>query len=324
MERFKDFELIEVSGAYGGDCYLLRSDERALCDTGFSFAAETMCDRLAAALGEDSLTYILLTHAHYDHAGGAMRAKAAHPRARLVCSRVTAEIFARPGAVRLMRELDAVAAGEQAGGETPAGCPTATPPREAGGLPTFRRASQGDLLDTFAADIIFDAEAHAEAYAGGHSADIGPGVTAIASPGHTRDSTCYYFSRLGLLVATETTGVPWNSEIIPTFITIYRQALAAAEKIREIAPAYILSPHHGLLEGEEARAFPQKSREASERFADFVMKRHRAGLSYEQIIADYLDEYYYRVLKPMGKQPLAAALANAEAMIPRVIAELSE
>jgi hypothetical protein len=113
-----------------------------------------------------------------------------------------------------------------------------------------------------------------------------------------------------------------GERIIPTFITSYAQALEASEKIRELAPAYILSPHYGLLSGADAKSFPAKSREASERVADFVMKRHRSGKTDAEIVNDYLDEYYYRIIQPSGKQPFAATLVNAEAMIPRLIAEL--
>jgi glyoxylase-like metal-dependent hydrolase (beta-lactamase superfamily II) len=279
-----------------------------------------MCGKLGAALGADSLSYILITHAHYDHAGGAMRAKAIHPEAKLVCNGITADIFARPGALRLMRELDKAAAAEAAAaGRMPDAQSRAETPTSQPGTSTAAAPSEtpsGDLLDAFSADLTFAFDS------GITSREIAPGITAIATPGHTRDSSSYYFDDLGLLIATESTGFFTGTDIIPTFITSYAQALEAAENIRELAPVFILSPHHGVVSGTDAKTFPAKSKEASERFADFVMKRHRAGKTKAEIIEDYLDEYYYRVIYRTGKQPLAAMLANVEAMIPRLIAEL--
>jgi glyoxylase-like metal-dependent hydrolase (beta-lactamase superfamily II) len=198
-----------------------------------------------------------------------------------------------------MRELDAAAAEDAAAAKI---------------------APSSDLFDTFSADIVFDISGENDAK---NQHKIAPDITAIASPGHTRDTSSYYFDSIGLLMATETTGVISGTEIDPTFITSYTQSLEAIEQIKEIAPPFILSPHHGIIFGADAKAFPERAKEANERFANFVMKRFNSGKTEAEIMQDYLDEYYDKLIKPTGKQPLAAVIANAEAMIPRLIAELS-
>jgi glyoxylase-like metal-dependent hydrolase (beta-lactamase superfamily II) len=294
----KNFEFIEVSGCPGGDCYLVKyGGGAALCDTGFAFAAPAVAKNIRKALDGGALNCILLTHAHYDHVGGAPYLKAAFPEANLIANELTAEIFTRPGALRVMREMTAAAREEFGCGDEP----------------------RGDLLDTFSADILVPADAN--------GTRVADGILAYAAPGHTRDSTGYYFDNLDLLVATETTGVIVSiikNEIAinPTFITSYKQALTAANQMKEIGAAHIITPHFGLISGADAREFPDKARETIETFADFVMSRHNLGLSEDEILRDYLTEYYDKLVKPTGKQPMPAVLANARAMIPRLICEL--
>jgi len=300
----KDFQIIEVTGCSGGECYLVRYDDSVvLCDTGFSFSAPAAVNNVRKAVGDGGPEYILLTHAHYDHAGGAPYIRAAFPNTKLVANELTVNIFSRPGAIKVMRELSSAAKDELAA--TGIVKNTSSAP-----LPS------SDMLDRFSADIIVPSEAD--------GARAAKGITAYASPGHTRDTTSYYFNDLDLLFVTETTGVLIGDTVDPTFITSYTQALVAAEKMKETGAQYILMPHFGLIEGDAALSFPNMARESIESFADFVMSRHRSGLSYEEILRDYLTEYYDNLIKPTGKQPLAAVLANAKVMIPRVIAELED
>jgi glyoxylase-like metal-dependent hydrolase (beta-lactamase superfamily II) len=172
----------------------------------------------------------------------------------------------------------------------------------------------GDMFDSFKADILIPTPTD---YL------VAPGMTAIAAPGHTRDTTSYYFEDLGLLFATETTGVVACGAAIPTFITSYAQSIEAANRMEEIDAPFLLTPHYGLLSGDDAALFPRRAREACEAFADFVLSRHKHGKSNDEIIRDVQADYYDVFLRPTGKQPLAAFITNAKAVIPRLIAELA-
>jgi glyoxylase-like metal-dependent hydrolase (beta-lactamase superfamily II) len=316
----KNFNIIEVTGCHGGECHLVRYGRgAALCDTGFAFAAPTVANNISKTIGGDALDSILLTHAHYDHAGGAPYVKAAFPEANLIANELTAEIFTRPGALRTMREMTAAARAEF-------GRDMAKMTEE------DEKDMTNDLLDSFSADILVSAEAN--------GTRVAEGILAYATPGHTRDMTSYYFDKLDLLLATETTGVIASStapcaspasrsrdiqggkQINPTFITGYAQALSVSKQMKEIGAKYILTPHYGLISGTEALEFPDKTRAANEAFAEFVMSRHNRGLTEDEILRDYFAEYYEKLIRPTGKQPLPAVLANVRVMIPRLITEL--
>ncbi|MDR1068263.1 MAG: MBL fold metallo-hydrolase [Clostridiales Family XIII bacterium] len=291
-----NFNIKEVTGCLGGECYLVVSGNKTvLCDTGFSFAAPQAASNIAEATGGAGPDYIALTHAHYDHAGGAAYLKSVFGNAAVIANSLSADIFARPGALRVMRELNASAVEE---------APCRDPDASRG---------HGDMLDRFKADILVP---------GPEDYTVAPDLVAIAAPGHTRDTTSYYFEDLGLLFATETTGVVACGAVVPTFITSYAQSLDAASRMEEIAAPSILSPHYGLLSGDDALLFPARAREACEVFADFVLSRHQSGMTYDEIVRAIHTAYYDALLLPTGKQPLAAFITNAKAVIPRLIAEL--
>jgi glyoxylase-like metal-dependent hydrolase (beta-lactamase superfamily II) len=362
----KNFNITEVTDCHGGECHLVKYDGGAtLCDTGFAFTAPAVANNIRKALGGNALDSIMLTHAHYDHAGGAPYIKAAFPEANLIVNELTAKILTRPGALRTMREMTdaartefeydtSITTGENEmnmssnlldmfSRDTLVSTKASKTDVSSDLLDRFstniltptitnKPGASSDLLDNFSADILVPANAN--------GARITKGILAYATPGHTRDMTSYYLDSLDLLIATETTGVivpavksctlqsnqpsgtQNESSINPTFITGYAQALNASKQIKEIGARYILTPHYGLISGKEALNFPDKTRTANEAFADFIMSRHNRGLTDEEILRDYLAEYYEKLIRPTGKQPLAAVLANVRVTIPRLITEL--
>jgi glyoxylase-like metal-dependent hydrolase (beta-lactamase superfamily II) len=285
--------MIDVSGCPGGTSYLLITRESAfLCDTGFSFSARDTAENIRAALagaGRVGLSYILLTHSHFDHAAGTPVIARAFSGAKIVASHYAAEVFTRPGAKRAIAEMDAAAArnaGREAGPDTTSG------------LRVDIQVGDGDIIRTPDETIrVYD------------------------TPGHTNCSVSYYFEEEDLLVTSESSGFQFGDIVWPAFLTSYRDSLESIELIGRLAPAHLLLPHAGLIAGDTAKAYPAAIREESKAKADFILSRHRAGMSEDDIVKEFITEYYDGLIKDTGLQPRESFEANAYALVPRLIAE---
>jgi glyoxylase-like metal-dependent hydrolase (beta-lactamase superfamily II) len=283
-------EIIPVTGCPGGECHLLIAETGAfLVDTGYAFCAEDTVQNIARALEGRSLDCILLTHSHYDHAGGLPAIKRAWPKAAAVAGRHVQGIFARRGARDVMRSLDGEAAAKRG-----------------------RAAAREDLTAGLVVDTVVKE---------GDILNIGGvSIRVMETPGHTKCSVSYYFQEDGLLVLSETTGVRTEEgSVIPAFIVSYKAALEAIAKAEETAPRRILIPHAGAAEGADVTDFLKDARDATQTAIDLVLTEHRRGKSPEEIFAVYMEKFH----KGPGReyQPEEAFAITTRAMIPKLIAE---
>lgn len=324
------FEITNVSSHPGGTSYLVTTKKSALvCDTGLSFCASDTAKNIGAALdgrdggnpgvdsgsssgvdfgagspgvdgsgvgnrrphlrGTGKLDYILLTHSHFDHASGMPIIARAFPEAKIVASQHASDIFQRPGAREMIRSMDVASA------------------RDSGRDPGEDRTSElrvdmivgdGDIIRTPDETIrVYD------------------------TPGHTNCSLSYYFEEEDLLVTSESSGFKFGDIVWPSFVTSYRDSLAAIDLIERLGPKHLLLPHSGLLSGEDAKAYPDIIREETEQKAAFILSRHRDGMTEAEIIRDFIEEYFEGLIRATGLQTEESFTANAEALIPRLIAE---
>lgn len=279
-------QLKKLSGHAGGEAFLLLFDNcGALFDTGFDFCADALAQKVEAELGGRPLEYILLTHSHYDHAGGAAALKDAFPRALLCAHEHAAYVFARPGAIETMRWLDGLAA-------------------EAAGEPKTDRIGEAEV------DLVVG---------GGDSiATSGGEIQVVATPGHTQCSLSFYVPAFDLLVLSETTGVVADGIVQPAFIVSYESALESIDRCEKIGAGRLAVPHVGLLPPSEARDFFPCARQAAEQAADFVRDLNIQGKSQQEILGAYTARYY--ASRKTNLQPSEAFLLNTKAMIERLLA----
>ncbi|MDR0596746.1 MAG: MBL fold metallo-hydrolase [Clostridiales Family XIII bacterium] len=287
------FDITNVTGNPGGTSFLVATGGGTfLVDTGLSFSADATAENLRAALAGRGLDYILLTHSHFDHAAGTPTIARAFPEAKVVASEYAAYVFTRPGAREMIRRLDVAAA-------------------------KFVGAEVGeDTTSELRVDMVV---------AGGDTISANDTVVRVYNtPGHTNCSMSYYFEREDLFAGSESSGFMFGDIVWPSFMTSCRDSLAAIDLIEKLAPCHLLLPHSGLLSGEGAKAFPAHIRRETREKAEFILSRHHSGMDEDSIVRDFTREYYDGVIRATGMQTKESFVANAEALIPRLIAESME
>jgi Zn-dependent hydrolases, including glyoxylases len=283
-------EIKQCGGSPGGECFLLSSKRSAiLIDSGFSFSAPKAADNIEKELNGKRLDYILLTHSHYDHAGGSGLLRERFPGAKVVAHAHAAKIFSKESAKGLMRLLNANAAEKMA-------------------MPVDNHS-----IDVLHVDTVVEHNDRVK------TADLS--IRAYETPGHTQCSTSYYIEELDLLCTSESSGVAPNyPEVMPAFMSSYQATLKSIEFQEKLKARRLHIPHRGILSGADAEAYFARSREAAEEHAEFVLEAHRGGCSAEEIVNRYCEKYYTDIVAMI--QPKEAFVINAQAMIPRLLQEM--
>lgn len=275
--------ITDVRVQTGDSAFLIDDGKTAiLYDTGFGFTGEGVARNVQKALGNRPLDYIFLTHSHYDHVLGTPHVLRRYPAAKVVAGEYVKTIFHKPTAREKMRDLDRKFAR------------------------TCGIEAYDDLSDEIKVDIaVKDGDVIA-------CGDMNFRVVAL--PGHTKCSIGFYLEACGLLLSTETLGVYFgNDTYMPSYLVGYQMTMDSFEKAKSLAIGRILVPHYGLIEGEEAKGFLEKSEQASRAFAAALTEIFAAGGSDEDAL-DYCREHIYlEHVRPT--YPIDAFLLNSSIMI---------
>ncbi len=285
-----DIKVYDVRVLPGDAAFLLDDGETAiLYDTGFGFTGDGIAENIKKHLGQRSLDYIFLTHSHYDHALGCPYIKQHYPEAVVVASHRTAQVFQRPGAVAVMKDLDAKHA-------------------NACGIQEYLF-----LADAFRVDLeVGDGDV---IQAGKMCFEV------LALSGHTHCSVGFYLRENGLLLACESLGV-FNGDglIVPSVLVSCKEALASIDRICGMDIRQIVMPHFGLMNDLDTRFFLDNCRAATQDFINFVYISFQDGKTNEDIIADFINAFWQGSVRE--KYPINAARMNTNIMINLVRKEL--
>ena len=268
---------------------LIGDSYTAIVDCGMAFCAGETIKNVKTALKGRSLDYILLTHTHYDHVGALPYFRQEWPQMRLVTSEIGAAALLKETPRRVIRELSITAAEKFIG-------------RVAG----VANADIDYSDDTLYADIIVKEGDVIDL--GGLSAEV------IETPGHTRDSLCYFIPEIKLLMLNETPGVLMpDGSMYPCCLTGFADTMKSIEKCRNTGYKELSLPHMGIVEPELTLGFFDKAFEVNTSCHDLILKMIGAGSSEEDMISKICDKYLSEVL--LTFQPKEAFEANAKAII---------
>ena len=277
--------------AVPGDCAFLLDDGKTavLYDTGFAFTGPTIAENIKKALGSRPLDYILLTHSHYDHVLAAPYITKVYPKAKVIAGEYVAQIFQRPSAKAVMRELDRKAA-------------------EIHGVTDYE-----NLVDRLKVDITVQ---------DGSCFRCGDFLfTAIALPGHTKCSFGFYLPEHKLLLGSETLGVYFGKgTYLPFFLVGYQLTLDSFQKVKELEIEKILLPHYGVVDQKEAQVYFARSEAVVRDAAQTILTMLRQGKTDAEIIAYFEARDYRDNVEPT--YPIDAFHLNTSILIQQVRKEL--
>ena len=270
---------IEKIGNLGGEFFLLSSKSKtALIDSGFPCRAKDLVCEVSDKLKGRKLDYIILTHSHYDHAGGSPYFKRAFPESKVVSGKYAAYVFTRPGAVKLIKEMSDFAA------------------------TLYGITEYEDLTGEIRVDIEVEE---------GDIIDMGEfTLRAVPSPGHTKCSFSYYSPEAKLLIASETLGVLAGDTITPCCLVSYNDTIESIKKASVLGAKAILFSHGELLLGKEASdAFFKNSLRAHEDTRKMLKEAKDNGADMDELIALLKKHFYTEETKKI--QPEKAFYLNA-------------
>lgn len=198
--------------------YLLDAPRPALIECGPALTVGHVIDALATlGLDPDDLAYLVLTHIHLDHGGGAGDLLAAFPAAHVVVS--------------------------------PLGAPHLADPTK---LNVSSRRVYGELMDTVYGSCTPIASTRIEAVEDGATLDLGGGrrLELLATPGHAKHHITPFDHDSGTLFVGDSVGVklPGMRTIRPATPPAdfdYVLAVRALERYRALEPARVLLAHYG-------------------------------------------------------------------------------
>ncbi|MBO5666621.1 MAG: MBL fold metallo-hydrolase [Firmicutes bacterium] len=287
-------EIRRIVPGHGGDSTLLLGSEKtALIDTGMTWCSDRLITLAEQELEGRDLDFVLLTHTHYDHAGGIPALKRRWPQLTVVASEYAKNVFQREGAQREMHRLAKVAAAQYLGeaAETPEKKAMLDYPAEQMQVDRVvkmdDRISLGDLT-----------------------------VKVLETPGHTNCSLSFYLEEPKILYHSESTGcyAP-EGRIEPSVLTSFDQSLASTQLCKAQGAEHVISPHFGLVEAMEAELyFDEAIREISGQ-REFLRVRVQAGMTPDDILEDAIQEYYETRTISKEEQPLEAFAINTKATI---------
>ena len=233
-----------VTGSAGVPVYLLDGPAPVLFDAGMTVLAQCYVDDIRAVLGARSPTRLFLTHAHFDHVGAAGYFKKVWPDLQVVASAPGRDILSRPGAIALIRTLNAESA-QMAKME---------------GLAPLNEQP----FESVDIDCVVEAE---------QCFELGPGlaVQALHCPGHTRDFMCYWIESKKILIASEAVGCDDGTGYIqPEFLVDYDTYMDNLTHLARLDADILCPGHKMVVTGEDARDHLRRSADSARRFLAMV------------------------------------------------------
>jgi glyoxylase-like metal-dependent hydrolase (beta-lactamase superfamily II) len=197
--------------------YVLDTPEPTVIDTGAADSVDVIFDALGSlGLDREALSYIVPTHAHLDHAGGAGYLADACENATVVChERALPYLTDEAKLAHLAESVD-----RAIGMDSPYGDPTTIDP------------------------------ARCRAVAGGETLDVGDRTLDIVdAPGHAPHQLCLFDDHAGVLCAADAAGMRFGADehrpTTPPPNFDLEASLATLDRLDALAPETVLYAHFG-------------------------------------------------------------------------------
>lgn len=250
--------------------WLVRGKEAScLFEVGISSTAPLVLEQLdALGVPREEISYVVVSHAHADHATGQGDLLAGLPRAELVLSQGSRDFLARPGTKQEYEAEDDFAAKVFVDHGHLAVLP---PPAELDLLPApLRLAAPGDRLDL-----------------GGLSLELD------RADGHVPQGLTAWIPERSAWLASDSAG--FNAADLPGFplyFVSYGDYLDLLAEYRARQPELVCPGHQHWFSGPDAAGFLDKVKDELQREHHHIRKAAATGRVAEHIAQDLFDFYY--------------------------------
>jgi glyoxylase-like metal-dependent hydrolase (beta-lactamase superfamily II) len=271
--------------------YLLDGEKPAIFDAGLAFLGRIYTAEIRKIIGNRNLHYCFLTHSHFDHCGAVAGLKGFFPTLKVAASEKAKNVFGRPNALALIRNLTRAAErmAESIGIEL----------------------AEIDRFEPFNVDVTLKE---------GDCIELSGDVTVqtLETPGHTRDCLSYFIPQKKVLLCSEAGGIPdGNGHIVSEALVDYDLYYESMRRLSQLDYEVLCLGHRQALDGQDAKKYFQKSMSHCRHFlnlAETLLIEHGGNL--QKVVARIKEIEYDPLDGP--KQIEAAYLLNLEAKVEAV------
>ena len=279
--------LARVTGGLGGEAVLiLGSEKTALHDLGMACFNKEMIANLEEVLDGRPLDYVLLSHTQYDHMGALPYVISRWPDVQVCGGQKAAQVFSRQGALDMIVSMGKTAA-------------------EFYGKDPEEITAEGVRVD-----IVLES---------GDIIDLGDEkVAAFETKGHTDCSMSYFLQPQGIILASESTGVLMEEEIMHTSVLkSFEDSLESAKFLSLLPYKGILIPHYGMLPDHMLENYFDVYIDAAEKEKNLIEGWINQGLTSEEVFEEHKKIYWTE--KRAVSHPYRAYKMNTEIIINRMM-----
>jgi len=279
---------LHVLGSIDLPAFLIDTRRPALIDAGMTLMGKKYIREAQELLDGQGPAYLFLTHVHYDHCGAAPVLKKTFPEMEICCSEAGAQLLQRPRAIETIKELNRSA------------------------VDYFAEMDE-ELPDT----AEFEPFTVDRTLAEGEEVALGPDLNlrAIATPGHTRDSMCFYAPEKKMLFTGEALGImDPNGYIFSEWLSDYNQYFESMKKLARLDVDILCLGHGHVFTGKDAAEYIPRAIEYGIWFRELIEKTLEETRGDAEAAKQRIKQKEYDPV-PDPKQPEFAYMLNLEAKI---------
>ena len=113
-----------------------------------------------------------------------------------------------------------------------------------------------------------------------------------------------------------------NGQMLMAILKSYKDSIESINKAKHIDADYIVSPHFGFVPENLKPKYFDLALESASEYKDFILARNESGLSVEQILDEFIKEYWHGHI--YNQQPFEAFRVNAYYSICTILNEFKD
>ena len=253
---------------------LIIGDAAALVDSGISATIPRLFEELGTYLGPTgALSFLLITHAHFDHVGGIPYLRKAYPDMEVIGSPQISDLLGQKSYVEQLYQRNLAYA-------------------EA--MQTDMGMSEEEWCELVRVTHILG---------DGDAIDLGDDVEVklISCPGHTEDSVAYFVQPDAALSGGEAVGYYGGREkIVNCFTNSYEDYMDSLGRLSGLDVRVLGFPHVGALTGELVTKYFMEAKQEAESFKHNIIERLGQGEIIDEIALSILPDWQAQNYCPEG------------------------